>query len=230
MDYSNIPNVQNKLKTLQGDPVGAVIVRIVLGVIFLLIAMVLFYGVFSSVKEKELGHAAIKLIIGIVLGFSAYAMFTATSTEREKIAASWAKLSGDEIRIIEEEAADAPVIGPLFVTSNAVVEKISQGPLVLPARDIMWIYGKQTKRKMYGVVTTSTSDSFIIVDRNAEKHEFERPYEASREPVEILYAALHPNFPGIRFGYDKEYEKLATSENISVLADFVDKENSKARV
>ncbi len=218
MNNLNLPNTMYKLGTIKGNSMAG---TIAMGLFAVLMAAVGVIGLFT-------GGIFTGLLLIVVGGGLAYVMFASIPKEKKQVAESWARLSPQEIYNIEMEAPSAPVVGTAFVTRDALVRKVSQGPLVIPARDIMWIYGKQVTQKMYGLITTGKTFSTIVVDRQGERHELAAKKGTSEEQLQTLLNVLRPNYPGIVFGYRQEIEALATKENISKLAEYVDGQNSKA--
>ena len=220
VNYQNLQNVQNKISTIKGSSAAGTIFAGLVGVFFVII------GILGLTQKDGFFAGLLFLLVG---GGIAYVCFGSIPKEKKQVAESWAKLTPAEINRIEMEAPTAPVAGTSFVTHDAVVKKTSQGPLVIPARDIMWVYGKQVTHKAYGVITTGKTMSAIIVAREANKHELGANKLDSETQVKIIYSMLKPNYPGIIFGYRQDIEAYASKENISMLAQFVDSENRKAR-
>lgn len=229
MDLSGTPNIQNKLSIIKGGSVADSIMGGIAGIVFAGISIL------SFIVGGYL-FGAIILIVGIGI---AWASFSSIPKEKKKVLESWARLSPAEVYEIEKEAPIAPFVGSAFVTHDAVVVKLSQGPLVIPARDIMWVYGREVTTKMYGLVSTGKTFGTIIVDRQGERNELgatntgpklkdgqPRPTDNQLQTIHVM---LKPKYPGIIFGYRQELEALTTKENISQLAQLVDAENQKAR-
>lgn len=220
MDTSKLQNTMKKLSTIKGGSMLWIIGAVGAGLFFAIIGI-------GSMSEGSLGLGSwIFLVIGIV-----WIYFTIASVpkERKEIAASWAGLTPQEIQRIEEAAPGAPVIGSSFATPDALIMKKSQGPYVIPAKDILWIYGSETTHKAYGVITTGKTYSTIVVDRNGTRHTLNAKQGVSSEQLKDLFNTFKPNYPGMIFGYSQEVDALAQKANIARLAQYVDAENSKAR-
>ena len=229
MDPMNLQNTQNKMKSIKGNTAAG---NIALGCLMTLFCI---GGFYMLISEGQLTG----LLVGLLFAAAAYAFWSSIPKEKKAVRESWGALAPDLVNRIEMDAAQAPIIGNAFVTRDAVVKKSSQGPIVIPAKDIMWIYGKETTHKMYGVISTGKTFNTMIVDRTGTVTELQgtntkaKLKEGEAKPTDselrTLFEILKPGYPGILFGYKPEIAAMANKQNIGKLAELVDRANAENR-
>ena len=221
MNTKDLVNVKNKLKEIRGET----------GIGMIVIAVFMTIMVFTGIAGGVIPAA---LIFGII----AVVCWSAIPRGMGKLAKTLAGLSQDEISRIEQDAAAAPVVGNAFVTRDAVVKKVPHGGEAIPAKDIIWIYAKETTQRAYGIAV-GRSFSTQIMDRRGKIHELRatgaktrkrkegetRPTDAE---IQTIYQVLHQSFPGIVYGYKPELAQLA-SKNLATFVQEVEKRNAAGR-
>ena len=223
MDLSNYVNLQNRLKSLKGS---SKIGELLLVAFFAVMAIM---GVVSLIQ----GEIIAGLVLAGIGGIATFVFIRDTPKEKKAALESWSKLTAAELSHIDTESLSAPAFGNALVTSDAIVIKGAQGPHAYPARDILWVYGKQTNHKLYGVIPSGKTFEILFLNRDGKTvtmpapnaHKNRKAQNPLSEDVAVILNVLRPKYPGIVFGYNQQVENLAR-RSIGELAALVDARNA----
>ena len=219
MDLSNYPNLQNRLKNMKGgNKAGDYIIAGIFTVLAVFGLITLFSG--------EVGTG---LVFTALFGLLAVVFWRGIPKSKKEAAESWARITPEELARVDMDAMQAPAFGNALITQDAIVVNGGQGPHVYPSKDILWIYGKQTTQKMYGLIPMGKTFSIQILNRNGKYLEIQSPTAQKNRKEEnpmqqdilVLANVLKPRHPGIIFGYNQKVQTMTPA----AIAEYVDQHN-----
>lgn len=126
----------------------------------------------------------------------------------------WKRFNAQEIDRIHQQAPTAKHLGPLLVTQDAVVYLSGGINIVLPIRDIVWIYPHEVT--WHKGMLRNASESICIVLRDKTTHEVLKhsasEHKATEEGLRFLQESLQEQRPHLLCGHSDERKGLYKSQ------------------
>lgn len=145
----------------------------------------------------------------------------------QKAEESWQRITQEEMMQIEYEIQGAVKIGSALFMPSAVIIWNSHTLSVLPARDIIWVYGYVQKTSM-NLIPTSKAHYVYILPRSGETQiiylnttgGFSKK-DLSGDAVKQIYNIMYQSRKGAFFGYSDEIANYVKG-NFAAAVQYVD--------
>ncbi len=224
METLHLINLQKRMNGIKGP---GKIGQYILGGFCALLSIVGIFNLF-------MGQIIAGLFLGGIFGFVTYLIFSSIPKEKKKAAECWQKFTPEELGRIEQDSLVAPMYGAnAILTRDAYIEKTANGVVAHPAKDMLWLYGEQTKHTMYGFIPTGktyavkclmrSGEYLTLPSPNAQKNRKEE--NPMGEDIRFLAGVFRQNYPGMVFGYNPQIQTMA-QKNLAEFARLVDAKNT----
>lgn len=127
---------------------------------------------------------------------------------------SWAHLTPDEISRIDQEAQYATKIMSSYVMPSAIIYMDSRALVVVPVKDIVWVYGHVTTTRV-NLIPTSKNHAVMLLTRYGKGHvlgsvntiAFSRKKPCD-DAIAQIRQIIFPYRKGIIYGYSDDIQKF----------------------
>ncbi len=151
---------------------------------------------------------------------------------QEEAQRAWDALTPEELARINEEISSAKRVQSALVMPTAIVYRNVDVLSVIPARDIVWMYGHILTSRMNFIPYSKTHTTYLIT-RQGIYHTIgvitTGPFTKKRpcdEAIDQIKEVLAPRYKGILYGWTVQLQK-AVSENFAEVVSFVDAKNNE---
>ncbi|MGN0436500.1 MAG: DUF6709 family protein [Wujia sp.] len=144
---------------------------------------------------------------------------------------SWAALSEQEKMLIEQNLPMAKRVLNTFVTPTAILVYRSHALIIIPSRNIVWIYAHVLTQSMYFIPTSKMHDVRILT-RSGQTEILSTittggfsKKDPAGDAINEIAQVIKPYYPGIYTNWSEQIANAA-SNNFAALVQSVDAQNS----
>lgn len=168
--------------------------------IALVILFLLFLSSFVAVCADLMFDAAMTVMV--ITFFSLVAVVVVCIASRVRTSKSLSHFTIAELERIDAQIPSIKMQESIGVTLEAVICCAGGSLILLPTKDVLWVYKEVTTTKYYGLIPVSKFSSLCIVDRNHKRRTFSTKNKTNI--VAFLQQELQKYRKGIFYGYSNE--------------------------